>query len=448
MQCQEVQKRLGEFYDDELSVQEKKAVEKHLSICRPCMEEYQALAGIMLAAKEAMTARPAAKYWESLPHRIAARIPANAEMRPGWRIRLSLAKYRFVYGIVGAAFVLVLLFFAGKDNFLVRNLGTKTEYVPSYESLGKETLELGKQQRIVQKKKLAEKRSEGLRPARTDTGSQNTAGQHESWGVNAPQDKRSEELSYIALSTSKPMNEITKENVQQNLPPETTAALVGVDSGSLQPHMRGDLNAATVGEAYTANEALSEDKLALQHIAQDREKPASSSASSSALAKGTKSLLTEPRSSLRTELRVLFRHDRALDGGRAPMQFSNSLSQTNEQPSLVLADTLAALRCLSNKISDKNFAKESAESVFSDFLQLRLSQNLRNTDQNQVRLATEGQERSQQLSEAAELFYRLAVSDSLTVMKPVARQFFQSERDALTAIWGNESYQLRLRQLE
>ena len=445
MQCQEVQKKLGEFLDDELPVEDKNGIERHLAFCKDCLADYQAIANLTAAAREAMTASPSAKYWESLPQRIAARISANTAKRPGWKTRLGLAKYRFAYGFVGVATVLVLLFFVGKDHLqLVRIVGTT--YVPSPESPEKQTDDSA-DQRIVQKKEL-EKGHEELGSVVAKVESKDTVDQHELLAVRSLQVKRGEGHSNVGIPASKPMGAIKKGKDLQSVPPEMIAALMSVDSGSMQPRRRNDLstNIAEVESLPLAAKVAEQQES--KNLVQDREIGKGSATALTAFAKSDKAPLLETRSQLRVGQSTFSQQNRTAMSATEALELSSSRPKANGRSSLALTDTLAALQNLVEMSTKEKFAKESSENAFSQFLQNRANENIRNDNRQRAQTPSEREARNKLVSEAAELFYQVVVSESLSVMKPIALEFFQIEKDVLTAAFGKENYQQRIRQLE
>ena len=84
--CAEVQKRLAEFHDDELTVHDRIAVQGHLNVCEPCALEFTQVQGIGSAIRLA-AAPPPANDWIGVAPGVVSRM--RAEANEAWPARLS-----------------------------------------------------------------------------------------------------------------------------------------------------------------------------------------------------------------------------------------------------------------------------------------------------------------------------------------------------------------------
>jgi hypothetical protein len=138
MKCKEIEKRLSDLIDGELSERTRKKVEGHLQECSLCRAYQEKLERIQTTVKETDIGRVAPDYWKEFPSRIKDRILSlgarQKERSPfawGWR-----------WAWVGAALILVILLGLYLTYFQVRT--GQEAYVFSFEdSLAQVFQEIG-----------------------------------------------------------------------------------------------------------------------------------------------------------------------------------------------------------------------------------------------------------------------------------------------------------------
>ncbi len=444
MQCEKVRKKLEEFLDNELVADEKAEIERHLSFCRDCSAEYQAIASVNATAKETMSARPSPEYWESLPQRIAASIPRNTVKRPGWKARPVLAKYRFAYGIVGVATVSVLLFFVGRSMLYDgHTLGPRSLYwqrIPEKQRLDSVS------QAPIEKKKPGEGNEEPVSaPANVES---KAAGRQPVSPVKSPKHGTFSEQPKVSGSASKQPDAIRNDEASQAGSPEVTAARVVLDSGSMQPRQRRDFN-THVAEVESLPPAQVAEQQESKSLLKNRGIGEGATATYQTLAKSTKTRFLETRGQPRAGRPALpFQQNFSAMKPTDVSELSAVRPQVDRRHFLVLADTLAALRELVDMSKSKGFVKESSARVFSDLLQSRANEYARHGDKLTQPTLSDSDARKSLLPEVARLFHQAALADSLSVIKPLALRFLQSEQDGLVAAFGKEDYQRLLKELE
>ncbi|MBD3285225.1 hypothetical protein GF359_02385, partial [candidate division WOR-3 bacterium] len=113
MNCREIEKLLQLYHDGELSAEETRLVERHLSKCPDCraaLAKLSALDALIKDGKAEKVPDPGKHYWQSFSHRVIRRLSAH---RPSLRRPTSRTKL-FRFGLIpylsaGAAIVLALV---------------------------------------------------------------------------------------------------------------------------------------------------------------------------------------------------------------------------------------------------------------------------------------------------------------------------------------------------
>jgi len=115
MNCESVQDRLGEYLDDALADETRRALEQHLDGCRGCRARYADLAGLaeMISAGRSVAAPPL--LWTAIEHRLdteqAASLPGTMPAAPARsflaRAGRPLAAAAAILLIVGAGWLFV-----------------------------------------------------------------------------------------------------------------------------------------------------------------------------------------------------------------------------------------------------------------------------------------------------------------------------------------------------
>jgi anti-sigma factor RsiW len=101
MKCTNVRKKISQYIDNELNLDEKKAFDSHIRDCASCreeLEETQALHQLFVSAERF----PA-------PHGFTTRVLANLEAKEGWRLRSLLSIRPFFMRAAQVAFALVVM---------------------------------------------------------------------------------------------------------------------------------------------------------------------------------------------------------------------------------------------------------------------------------------------------------------------------------------------------
>jgi hypothetical protein len=87
MRCSEIQERVSALLDNRLEKADQAAVQRHLQECGECRRYYESLLLVHDRSKQALAYQPAQAYFDALPDRIMARIPAAPAARPWYRKR-------------------------------------------------------------------------------------------------------------------------------------------------------------------------------------------------------------------------------------------------------------------------------------------------------------------------------------------------------------------------
>jgi predicted anti-sigma-YlaC factor YlaD len=128
MKCEEIQKKLSAYQDNELGQKETELVRRHLSECRACAEELRALNSAWDFLQTAEVTEPAPYLWTRLSARIAAQGEQRGFISKLWKKLIANP----VPAFTAAALVLGLLF----GNFVGRTL-----YPNGYHTNGETTAE-------------------------------------------------------------------------------------------------------------------------------------------------------------------------------------------------------------------------------------------------------------------------------------------------------------------
>jgi len=116
MNCKEIKDRLERYIDNELSVQEKAEVKKHLLKCSTCTKELEILKSINSFGKIATFPAPQPQYWTQLSQNILHKIAAPKE-KISWVVHVLTGLKRIIlpekisYRLVGLAATAVIIFF-------------------------------------------------------------------------------------------------------------------------------------------------------------------------------------------------------------------------------------------------------------------------------------------------------------------------------------------------
>jgi hypothetical protein len=86
MLCSEIQERVSALLDNRLEKADRAVVEHHLQECRECRRYFNALRQVQERSKQALSRQPSQAYWDGLPDRIMARLPAASASRSSYRI--------------------------------------------------------------------------------------------------------------------------------------------------------------------------------------------------------------------------------------------------------------------------------------------------------------------------------------------------------------------------
>jgi len=90
MSCRDIQEQLSALLDSRLEQAEKATVERHLQGCQVCRHYYESLLQIQAGAKKALSFNTPPEYWQALPDRIMAAIPASVASRSRRRQRPAM----------------------------------------------------------------------------------------------------------------------------------------------------------------------------------------------------------------------------------------------------------------------------------------------------------------------------------------------------------------------
>lgn len=90
MSCRDIQEKLSALLDSRLEEAEKATVVRHLQECQACRHYYESLVQIQAGGKEALSFKTPPEYWQALPDRIMAAIPAAAASRSRRRPRPAM----------------------------------------------------------------------------------------------------------------------------------------------------------------------------------------------------------------------------------------------------------------------------------------------------------------------------------------------------------------------
>ena len=144
MKCKEIEKRLSDLIDGELSERTRKKVEGHLQECSRCRAYQEKLESIQTTVKEEDSGRVAPDYWEEFPCRIKDRI---LSLRPRQKERSPFA-WSWRWAWVGAA--LILVFFIGLYLTYFQARSGQEAYVFSFEdSLAQVFQEIGENSELA-----------------------------------------------------------------------------------------------------------------------------------------------------------------------------------------------------------------------------------------------------------------------------------------------------------
>ncbi len=90
MSCRDIQEKLSALLDSCLEEAEIATVKSHLQECQACRHYYESLVQIQAGGKEALSFKTQPEYWQALPDRIMAAIPAAAASRSRRRPRPAM----------------------------------------------------------------------------------------------------------------------------------------------------------------------------------------------------------------------------------------------------------------------------------------------------------------------------------------------------------------------
>ena len=116
MDCSQIKKLLERYIDDELTSEERREVEAHLSVCEDCSEEFQILLSINSAASGNLFAEPDHSFWVEMNSNINSRI-RDADKKESHKtvllskLKLILWPQKTNYRILGLAATAVMLVF-------------------------------------------------------------------------------------------------------------------------------------------------------------------------------------------------------------------------------------------------------------------------------------------------------------------------------------------------
>jgi len=125
MNCEEIKSRLFLYWDKELSEQESRIFEHHLSQCATCQKEFETIVSINSIGKAKIFPEPEAGYWQELTGNIMEKIrPALKRKTAAQKIfdtLISIAwPQKLNYRIAGLAVAMMMVLFFVKISFFDR----------------------------------------------------------------------------------------------------------------------------------------------------------------------------------------------------------------------------------------------------------------------------------------------------------------------------------------
>jgi len=100
MCCEQVERQLGRYVDNELSAVERKEIEAHLGFCSSCQAELEEMRELVRGIALPATVNVPDSLWASIEHRLEKTHRAVAPARSWRRLRLRSAPWAIAAGII------------------------------------------------------------------------------------------------------------------------------------------------------------------------------------------------------------------------------------------------------------------------------------------------------------------------------------------------------------
>lgn len=117
MKCKEVKKLLSAYLDDELSLNKRQLVEKHLKVCSDCAREFASFRSVDRLTTSLIPEEPPEEYWEEYADRILTRVTPKVErkagvsLKPWWLFILMRTEFRVATAAAGVVLILLIGFY-------------------------------------------------------------------------------------------------------------------------------------------------------------------------------------------------------------------------------------------------------------------------------------------------------------------------------------------------